>query len=806
MENILKSLNPAQREAVVNFEGPSLIVAGAGSGKTRVLTSRIAWMIEQGVYPGSVLALTFTNKAAAEMRERIRGLVGEGRSRYIWMGTFHSVFYRILRSEAGRLGFDANFTIYDTGNSESLLNTIIKEFNLNPDEYKARDIHSRISLAKNNLLTAEGYAANPSCIAEDRQRKRPEISNIYLEYARRCRANNAMDFDDLLVYTNILFRDFPDALAYYQQKFRYILVDEYQDTNYAQYLIIRRLGQAHSNVCVVGDDAQSIYSFRGAKIENILQFRNDFPEAKLFKLERNYRSTRNIVDAANSIIAKNANRIEKTVFSEKDEGEKICVVKAFTDQEEAYIVADMIKTVGAETDNNWSEIAVLYRNNSQSRALEDALRLRNIPYIIYKGHSFYERKEIKDLVAYFRLIVNPRDNEAFRRVINTPARGIGPITVGRLLEIAATRGVSMWEVADSLDREEAPELKSAARRIMEFVEMIRTFSLERNTKPLYDYGLDVATRSGIIGSYKLNPSPESDSALENIGELLGSMQNFKEQRVILAYEDGDETYSGEPTIEEWLQNISLMTDMDKLEEESKNRVVLMTVHSAKGLEFDTVFVTGVEENLFPSLASTASPDKLEEERRLFYVALTRARNKAVVSFATSRFKWGSTEFCKPSRFITEIDAKFVDLPAGMDEDDDSSTEDPLARLRKRLDTSIQAKGTSSYKPRQQYPPKQNYTERRPGSATPPPPVPTPQPDTDPKFKSMGSRRTTPPQQPTSATDYQIGATVSHPKFGRGKITATEPISSDIKITVTFEDPTAGTKNLLSKYANLSVIE
>ena len=597
MSHFTDTLNPAQKEAVLNYDKPSLIVAGAGSGKTRVLTSRIAYMIEQGVHPGSILALTFTNKAAREMRERIEQLVPDGRARYIWMGTFHSVFYRILRQEAGRLGFDANFTIYDTANSESLLSTIIKERNLNTDEYKPRDIHSRISLAKNNLVTAEAYAANTSFVAEDRQRKRPEFSAIFLEYARRCKANNAMDFDDLLIYANILFRDFPDALEQYRNRFRYILVDEYQDTNYAQYLIVRRLAQTHSNVCVVGDDAQSIYSFRGAKIENILRFQNDFPEAKVFKLEQNYRSTQNIVNAANSIIAKNDRQIPKHVFSENDEGDRVKVLKAYTDQEEAYLVADLAKREGRENGGRWNEIAVLYRNNSQSRAIEDALRRRDVPYRIYSGHSFYDRKEIKDLVAYFRLIVNPRDNEALRRIINTPARGIGAVTVARVAAVAAERGVSMWEVLEGTGSEQVPELKTAAKKLADFTGLIRSLSLERSTKPLHEFGLEVATRSGLIGSYRMNPSPESENALENINELLSSMQNFKEERIVLAYEEDDGEADAEPTVEEWLQNISLMTDMDKEGEDSKNRVVLMTVHSAKGLEFDTVFIVGVEENL-----------------------------------------------------------------------------------------------------------------------------------------------------------------------------------------------------------------
>ena len=667
----------------MNYDKPSLIVAGAGSGKTRVLTSRIAYMVEKGVHPGSILALTFTNKAAAEMRERIKELVGETKARYIWMGTFHSIFYRILRTEAVKIGFSPNFTIYDSGNSESLLNTIIRELNLNTDDYKGREVHSRISLAKNNLVTAEGYAANTTLIAEDRQRRRPEFAQIYLEYSRRCRQNNAMDFDDLLIYTNILFRDFPEVLAFYQERFEYILVDEYQDTNYAQYLIVRRLSHRNSKICVVGDDAQSIYSFRGAKIENILQFRNDFPDAQVYKLEQNYRSTKNIVNAANSIIAKNANKIEKTVFSEKDEGEKIRVVRAYTDQEEAYLVADMIREIGRESNDNWSEIAVLYRNNSQSRAIEGALRRRGVPYIIYKGHSFYERKEIKDLIAYYRLIVNPSDNEAFKRIINTPARGIGPVTVSRIAELAASRGISMWEAADTLEDNNA-ELKNAVKRIREFTGLIRSFSLERNEKTLYDFGLDVATRSGIIPGYKVDGSPEAESALENIGELLGSMENFKEQRIILAYEGEEaEELDAEPTIEEWLQDISLMTDMDKLGEEAKNRVVLMTVHSAKGLEFDNVFIVGVEENLFPSTMSGESPDKLEEERRLFYVAVTRAREKAVITDGNSRFKWGNNEYCRPSRFISGIDGQYVELPEEAGVGENSDREDPMAELRRK---------------------------------------------------------------------------------------------------------------------------
>lgn len=795
MPHFTDTLNPAQREAVLNYDQTSLIVAGAGSGKTRVLTSRIAYMIEQGVYPGSILALTFTNKAAREMRDRISCLVPEGLARYIWMGTFHSVFYRILRQEAGRIGFDPNFTIYDTAGSESVISAIIKERGLNTDEYKPRDIHARISLAKNNLVTAEAYAANATFQAEDRQRHKPEFGTIYLEYARRCKANNAMDFDDLLLYTNILFRDSAEALEIYRNRFRYILVDEYQDTNYAQYLIVRRLAQGPARVCVVGDDAQSIYSFRGAKIENILRFRNDFPDARVFKLEQNYRSTQNIVNAANSVIARNSNKIPKTVFSKNDEGDKVKVLRAYTDQEEAFMVADMIRREGASNGGNWKEVAVLYRNNSQSRAIEDALRRRDVPYKVFSGRSFYDRKEIKDLVAYFRLIVNPRDNEALRRVINTPARGIGAVTVSRLAAVAAERGVSMWEVLETIGSEMTAELRTSARKLGAFAELVRSLSLERNGKELYDFGLEVATRSGIIGSYRMNPSPESDSALENIGELLASMQNFKEERIVLSYDEQDaESADGEPTLEEWLQNISLMTDMDKADADSDNRVALMTVHSAKGLEFDTVFIVGVEENLFPSLMSTVSPDKLEEERRLFYVAMTRARRKAFVSFARQRFKWGNTEFCEPSRFIGELDTRYVELPPDMESDGEAADS--------RREVSGKPSGGRVH----------SRPDRPAGTGLPH--VSSPQPVTarPGNLRSMGSRRLhhsdgeSTVQEVSQKSPYRTGMRVEHSKFGRGEIINVEEFASDTKITVVFDNAAVGKKSLLGRYANLKIVE
>ena len=526
-DDILEGLNPAQREAVVNYDSPSLIIAGAGSGKTRVLTSRIAYMIREGVAPHNILALTFTNKAAAEMRERITAMVGEG-SRYIRMGTFHSVFSRILRENAELIGFPQSFTIYEPNDTKSLLKTIVRERNLSDDRYKPGVLASRISFAKNSLITPGAYIANATLAADDRRAQIPEFGEIYAEYCRRCRQNGSMDFDDLLLQTNILLRDCPDVLERYQRLFRYILVDEYQDTNYAQYVIIRRLSQLHSNLCVVGDDAQSIYSFRGAKIENILSFRRDYPDAKVFKLEQNYRSTQTIVDAANSVIEHNSRRMEKECFSKGERGERIHVMKAYTDREEAEMVVTDLRDRIRSNGDQWSEAAVLYRTNNQSLVIEEALRRKGIPYRIYKGNSFYEHKEIKDLLAYIRLIVNPRDDEAFKRIINTPSRGIGDTTVERIENAARDRGIPMWDAAEAIvttpDTEKDSVMRAVSRKIGEFVGMIRTLSLERETKGLYDFGMDVASRSGLIASYRTQNTPEATSALDNFFFLRNGKQ------------------------------------------------------------------------------------------------------------------------------------------------------------------------------------------------------------------------------------------------------------------------------------------
>ena len=658
---ILKGLNPAQYAAVVNYDTPSLIIAGAGSGKTRVLTSRIAYMIEQGVKPWNILALTFTNKAAEQMRDRIAQMVPGERSRYIRMGTFHSVFSRILRENAQRIGFTESFTIYDSSDSRNLLKSLVRELNLADDRYKPATVASRISLAKNKLITPGAYLANTAYAAEDRQAQMPEFGNLYNLYCQRCKHNGAMDFDDLLLQTNILLRDCPDVLARYQELFQYILVDEYQDTNYAQYVIIRRLSQRHSKVCVVGDDAQSIYSFRGAKIENILSFRNDYPDAQVFKLEQNYRSTRTIVDAANSVIVHNARRMEKHCFSAGDEGEKIRILKAYTDREEAELVVSELRDRIRRTGDEWSDAVILYRTNSQSAVLEDNLRRRGIPYRIYKGSSFYDHKEVKDLMAYIRLVINPHDDEAFRRIVNYPARGIGDATVQRIAELASARGLSMWEAVDALVAEPAADAVtlSVVRKVRDFVELIRSLSLARSERGLYDFGMEVATRSGIIALYRADNSPEAASALGNIEELLNSMQEFKE-RCDAEIRNGERQPDAEATVEEWLQNMMLMSDMDRDDPENSNKVTLMTVHSAKGLEYKYVYIVGMEENLFPSQRAAESAEGLEEERRLFYVALTRAKVAATISYAEMRFRWGSMEFSRPSCFLREIDPRYVE--------------------------------------------------------------------------------------------------------------------------------------------------
>ena len=806
----IQKLNDAQREAVVNFRCPSLIVAGAGSGKTRVLTCRIAYMLEQGVAPDTILALTFTNKAAAEMRERIGQLLSPQATRRIWMGTFHSLFSRILRAEADRLGYPSSYTIYDASDARNLVKQIIREMNLSDETYKPGDIAARISLAKNNLITPGAYEANASLQAEDRERRRPQFVDIYKLYVQKCRQNGAMDFDDLLLQTNILLRDCPDVTARYQEQFKYILVDEYQDTNYAQYVIIRRLSQLHSKVCVVGDDAQSIYSFRGAKIENILSFKKDFPNAMIFKLEQNYRSTRTIVEAANSVIERNSKRMEKKCFSEGDMGEKIRVLRAYTDREEAEMVVSDLRDKVRAAGDEWAEAAILYRTNNQSQALEDALRRKGIPYRIYKGNSFYDHKEIKDLLAYIRLVINPRDDEAFKRIVNYPARGIGDTTVERIALLAKARNLSMWEAVDALTAEPVtdPVQKTIVRKVAEFVALVRGLSLARAEKGLYDLGLEIATRSGIIGAYRAENTPEATSALDNIEELLNSMQLFNEQREA-EIRAGERQQEERATIEEWLQGVMLMTDMDKDDPQDRNKVTLMTVHSAKGLEYKFVYIVGLEENLFPSQRAVESPDGFEEERRLFYVALTRAKELATLSYAEMRFKWGNMEFSRPSCFLREIDSRYLETDAMQEEREPvrrsagrGEGSSALDELRRRFDYRYQQKpaaggsqagarfgggSSAGVKSEAQRPVVVQPTRSTAG------------------MRSVGVRQgessLVEGAAPVSCGDYAVGDRVSHLKFGAGVIRRIETLASDHKLVVEFSG--YGEKTLLAKFAKLT---
>ena len=824
---ILQGLNPAQRAAVEAYDSASLIIAGAGSGKTRVLTSRIAYMIQKGIKPKNILATTFTNKAAQEMRERIVKMIPEhlteGQARHIWMGTFHSIFARILRTDAERIGFPTNFTIYDASDARNLIKTIVKELNLADDKYKPNTIASRISQAKNALVTPGAYLANSAHATEDRRAQIPEFGNIYNLYCQRCKHNGAMDFDDLLLQTNILLRDCPDVLERYQEQFKYILVDEYQDTNYAQYIIVRRLSQHHGKVCVVGDDAQSIYSFRGAKIENILSFQRDYPEAKVFKLEQNYRSTRTIVEAANSVIVHNSRRMEKRCFSEGDEGEKIRVLKAYTDREEAEMVVTDLRDKVRATGDAWNEAAILYRTNNQSQALEESLRRRGIPYRIYKGASFYDRKEIKDMLAYIRLVVNPRDDEAFRRIVNYPARGIGDTTVLRIAQLAAERGVSMWEAVDALVAEPVsdPVQRTIVRKVAEFVALIRSLSLERAQKGLYDFGMEVASRSGILALFRRENSPEATSALDNIEELLNLMQLFKEQRDA-EIRAGEEL--GEATVEEWLQSVTLTTDMDKKEDAGDDdKVTLMTVHSAKGLEFKYVYIVGMEENLFPSQRAAESPEGFEEERRLFYVALTRAKCSAVLSYAEMRFKWGNMEFSRPSCFLREIDPRYLDGAVGagqtpVREEAAAGGRTALEELRRRFDVRYQQRAGGSGNPSFGGE-KSSFGGRGgaySGGSRPESGAPSfgGRGGTDSAFRRPALQRPVVPENlrrlgggaapaagNAAASGYAVGERVEHPKFGYGEIVRIETLAADHKLVVVFEE--YGEKTLLAKFAKLT---
>ncbi len=770
VQNYLEGLNEAQRQAVENIDGASLVIAGAGSGKTRVLTLRITHLLKNGVRPGSVLALTFTNKAAREMKDRISTLVGQNTARHLWMGTFHSIFARILRTESETLGYPSNFTIYDSSDSKSLIKSIIKDLNLDDKTYKPGVVSSRISAAKNNLVSSEVYATLPETAEYDQSIKMPLIGLIYKEYAKRCFLAGAMDFDDLLLKTNTLFRNHPEILGKYQRIFDYILVDEYQDTNHSQYMIIKKLAAKHGNLCVVGDDAQSIYSFRGARIENILNFQKDYPDHKVFKLEQNYRSTQTIVDAANSIIAKNKRQIRKNVFSEKEKGALIKVMSAITDNEEGYLVANEITDTRMREHYQFSDYAILYRTNAQSRIFEESLRKRNIPYKIYGGLSFYQRKEIKDLLSYFRMVINPKDNEAFKRVVNYPARGIGQTSLTKLEQFAAQNNLCIWEFATNIPLLLSEFNKGTAAKINEFTQLIQILQEKLETLDAFGLASEIATTSGIMKDLYKDQSPEGVSRFENIQELLNGIQEFS----ISAREEGTPG-----KLANYMENVALLTDQDTEKAEDNDRVTLMTIHSAKGLEFKNVFIVGVEENLFPSnQTGQKTLEDFEEERRLFYVALTRAEKNAYLSYARQRYKWGKLEFCSQSRFIGEIDPQYLNLPVEKDPSFYQAKQDlPFAVPKPKT---------------------QNTTI--PGIR----PSATSQPDLYQKLNKLReTKKETDTFEYSNQEEIQAGMIVEHQRFGRGKVLQMEGRMPDMKATVFFEN--TGKKQLLLKFAKLRII-
>ena len=803
--DLFEGLNSAQKAAVLCTEGPSLIIAGAGSGKTRVLTCRVAHILEGDCRPGEVLALTFTKKAAGEMKERVALLVGERKARWIPMGTFHSIFIRFLREYAELLHYPQNFTIYDQTDSRSVIKQCVKELELDDKTYKPAVVQSVISMAKNSLITVAAYRRDPDAMERDRAARRPRTADIYELYQQKCLAAGAMDFDDILLNMNILLKHFPEARESIAARFRYILVDEYQDTNHAQYSILRQLAEPHHNICVVGDDAQSIYGFRGARIENILRFKKDYPEAKEFKLEQNYRSTQTIVAAANSLIAHNEQRLRKECFSTAGAGEKIGVIKAYTESEEAHLIASSIVERIYSDKAPYDAFAILYRTNAQSRALEEALRKRNLPFRIYGGHSFYERAEIKDMLAYFKLVVNPQDNESFRRVINVPGRGIGDTTVDRLAAAAAAAGSTLYN-APLLENEKlyAVGLKDAAiKKLRDFVAMMERLIEKAETADCYDLAVQVGTDTGYLAALKADTSPEGLGRFENVEELFNSIKEYSEEetemRTVLA-EDGEEPVDTTVRLSDYLENIYLMSEVEKddsqdPDRDQTNKITLMTVHSAKGLEFPYVYIAGMEENLFPSENMNGSLKELEEERRLFYVALTRAAKVVTVSYAQNRRKWGSETSNRPSRFLKEIDRKYY----AIEPDSWQDRYDPFPQTRFQRSDFETYPRTGGYRPEghggqrgwqrpgtSQTPPVQQRSSR-PIPAAPPAPAHTP---------SAGFA-------PSPIADLQAGQRVEHDRFGYGKILSIEGDGPNRKAVVAFD--TAGQKTLLLKFAKLRIV-
>lgn len=760
MEHILSGLNDAQRKAVTHTDGPLMVLAGAGSGKTRVLTYRVAYLIGKGIDPFHIIALTFTNKAAHEMKERILHLVGTNDARNVWMGTFHSVFAKILRVEGERIGYPNNFTIYDTDDSKSVLKSIVKEFNYDDKAYAPGYLLNRISSAKMNLVNPREYMEDPEIQLQDKAMNKPKTGEIYQHYWNRCRRSAAMDFDDLLYNTNLLFRDFPEILHKYQNRFQYILVDEYQDTNYAQYLILKRLAALRENICVVGDDAQSIYAFRGANIENIFNFRKDYPGHAVYKLEQNYRSTSNIVSAANSVILNNKNQLNKKVWTENETGEAIGLLRASSDSEEAQMIASMIFHTRMTYQLKHVDFAILYRTNAQSRSLEEALRKLNIPYKVYGGMSFYKRKEIKDMLAYLRIVVNPADDEALFRIINTPARGIGKTTLDKIRVLSSDNGISVWEMLDQAAGYPNDFNSGIRSKLSDFSTLIKSFRIIAEEKDAYEAVKFISSGSSMLKMLYEDKTPEGISRYENIEALINGVKGFCDD--FRADNPGEN-----PSLADFMLEVSLLTDLDEKEDEADtDRVSLMTIHAAKGLEFPYVFISGVEENLFPNIMAQSSRAELEEERRLFYVAITRAMKKLTLSYAETRFKWGELNFCEPSRFIEEIDENLIDIPKKWA----PKNPQPLT-LRKREEKSGK---TPEFKKKQSPPP------------------------------AAMQLKTFAQDEIANIDEITVGQEVEHTRFGVGKILAIEGNGQNRKASVHFGQ--YGEKQLLLKFARLKIIQ
>jgi DNA helicase-2/ATP-dependent DNA helicase PcrA len=769
----LSGLNPVQKQAVEQTEGPVMVIAGAGSGKTRVLTYRIAHLINKGVDAFNILSLTFTNKAAREMKERIGALAGN-EARNLWMGTFHSVFARILRSEAGQLGYNSNFTIYDSDDSKKVISSIIKELKLDTDSYKPKTIQGRISAFKNNLITVKSYKSNQELQGQDAAAQRPKTGEIYEMYVQRCFKASAMDFDDLLLKTNELFHRFPETLAKYQQRFKYVMVDEYQDTNHSQYLIVKALASRSENLCVVGDDAQSIYAFRGANIRNILNFQKDYADAKLFKLEQNYRSTKNIVNAANSIIKHNTEQLDKNVWTDNKEGAKIQVYRAFSDNDEGVFVARTIMDRKFQNQLHNKDFAILYRTNSQSRAMEDALRKKNIPYRVYGGLSFYQRKEVKDLLAYYRLVINPADEEAFRRVVNYPARGIGTTSLEKLTIASRQANLSLFDTVAQLPHLDSGLNNSAANKFNDFCLKIKSFQAMLPDSDAYDLAEHIAKSAGLLTQLHKDKTPEGISRFENVQELLNGIKEYTEKAKL-------DLEEGNPLLGGFMEDVALLTDRDNDDDTDKDKVALMTIHLSKGLEFPHVFVVGLEENLFPSMMAMNSRTELEEERRLFYVALTRSESEATFSFAEQRYRWGKLLDCEPSRFIKEVDESYLDF---LYTESDSINE----TVQRSPDDWGEAfsSGTPTKKYEGKMPPKRNAESPQIKVAVP---------------ANLKKVSTNSPTSEDSAIhlDLAIGDKVGHERFGVGLISEFEGDGPNLKASITFK---SGEKKLLLRFAKL----